>query len=118
MTNRTSLTNELNHVLEQMGWSEEHPRVRSFLNKAAQKLNRSIFSTDELPDKYLNYLVECIKTFRTCQHLLQLLNKTWKDEDVLSVFTKYGNTSQIPLNGWTELYSYLDAVWFETSGGF
>lgn len=107
----------LNSHLYQLGWTWQHPRIKSYLDKVANRLLVFQFqSLEEVPVDYLTRLVKLTELYYHCDRLLKMISKDWSDQDVQKIITSYGYKDKMPLKGWEQLKNYIDDIWYNTYG--
>ena len=85
----------LNSHLYQLGWTWQHPRIKSYLDKVANRLLVFQFqSLEEVPVDYLTRLVKLTELYYHCDRLLKMMSKDWSDQDVQKIITSYGYFAQ------------------------
>ncbi|UYD38969.1 hypothetical protein [Tolypothrix sp. PCC 7601] len=99
-------------------WDGNHLRVKAFLSKCAKRYNRSNFTIQNAPRKVLIRLAVLVNIYWQCTQTLQILGINWDDKALLVIFAQYGNSSQIPLDGWVKVLAHLNKRWLESDIAF
>jgi hypothetical protein len=107
----------LNSHLYQLGWTWQHPRIKSYLDKVANRLLVFQFqSLEDIPIDYLSRLNTLVEMYYHCDRLLKMMKKPWTDKDIQEIIVSYGYEDKMPLKGWERLRSHIDDVWYNTYG--
>lgn len=99
-------------------WDGNTPRVKAFLSKCAKRYNCPSFTLQNAPEKVLNRLAVLVNIYWQCTQTLQILRIDWSDSEVLAIFRQYGDSSQIPLDGWIKVLAHLNNRWLESDIAF
>ena len=70
------------------------------------------------PEKVLHRLAALVNIYWQCTQTLEILGINWDDKALLVIFAQYGNSAQIPIDGWIKVLAHLNNRWFESDIAF
>lgn len=117
MTRQSNAISLCQQLLNQLGWTWEHPRVVDWLSRVGRHYTGVSYTRQTpIPEFVYVALAKYLDLRLKCDRTLQCLKWDWMHQKVQEVERRYKCVGQMPLKGYQELYETLDTLWWEESG--